>query len=53
MKKYSKPNLETFTVNTIDVITTSDNSALNNLAQNLAVENAKTEAYDFEALFGN
>ena len=52
MKKYRKPTLESFVVNTIDVITTSDNPVLNNLAQNIAVENARTQAYDFNELFG-
>ena len=35
MKKYNKPNLEVFKINTIDVITTSD-SPTNNFVQNIS-----------------
>ena len=52
MKKYNKPNIETFVISSIDVIATSESAALNNIAQNLAVENARTQAYDFNDLFG-
>ena len=53
MKKYNKPNIETFVISSIDVIATSESAALNNIAQNLAVENARTQAYDFNDLFGD
>ena len=51
MRKYNKPHLEVNVFQTIDVLTTSDNSALNNIAQNLASEGARTQAYDFSELF--
>ena len=52
MKKYNRPNIETFVISSIDVIATSENPALNNIAANLAIENARTQAYDFNELFG-
>ena len=52
MKKYNRPTVETFAISSIDAITTSESNALNNIAQNIAVENAKTQAYDFNDLFG-
>ena len=53
MKKYSKPDIKTFVISSIDVIATSESAALNNIAQNLAIENARTQAYDFTELFGS
>ena len=52
MKKYNKPDIETFVISSIDVIAASESAALNNIAQNIAVEGARTQVYDFSELFG-
>ena len=50
-KVYSRPDLNEFDVQSVDVITTSD-AALENIVQNIATANARTEVYDFTEFFG-
>ena len=52
MKKiYSKPSLNGLNIQSTDVILTSA-AALENIVQNVAVTNARTEVYDFTEFFG-
>lgn len=52
MKKYEKPVINNINIQSVDIITTSDDAVVENFVANVAIAEARTQAYNFNELFG-